>query len=233
MGKEFETRLEAEVPAGPEQVWQAIATGPGISSWFVGRTEVDGDTVRTSFGDDWMPAGTVSVVEPGRRFAYSSAPGPDGRFVAYEYLVEGVDRGSTVVRAVTSGFLPGEDWAGEYEAMRSGTEMFFRTLVEYLRFFPGRAATPVTIFGPPVDDWPRAWGRVHEALGLRGAVRAGDPVPGGGVVYFTNAHSLGVRTADGLWRVLRGMHGAMIASHAAFGPVDSDRWRLLLEKSGS
>ena len=26
---------EVEVPGTPEEVWQAIATGPGISSWFV------------------------------------------------------------------------------------------------------------------------------------------------------------------------------------------------------
>ena len=28
-------QAEAEVPGTPEEVWQAIATGPGISSWFV------------------------------------------------------------------------------------------------------------------------------------------------------------------------------------------------------
>ena len=28
-------QAEVEVPGTPEQVWQAIATGPGISSWFV------------------------------------------------------------------------------------------------------------------------------------------------------------------------------------------------------
>ncbi len=27
--------LEVEVPGTPEEVWQAIATGPGISSWMV------------------------------------------------------------------------------------------------------------------------------------------------------------------------------------------------------
>ena len=27
--------VEVEVPGTPEEVWQAIATGPGISSWFV------------------------------------------------------------------------------------------------------------------------------------------------------------------------------------------------------
>ena len=33
-------QAEVEVPGTPEQVWQAIATGPGISSWFV-PSEVD------------------------------------------------------------------------------------------------------------------------------------------------------------------------------------------------
>lgn len=28
-------QVEVEVPGTPEEVWRAIATGPGISSWFV------------------------------------------------------------------------------------------------------------------------------------------------------------------------------------------------------
>ena len=28
-------QVEVEVPGTPEEVWQAIATGPGISSWMV------------------------------------------------------------------------------------------------------------------------------------------------------------------------------------------------------
>jgi len=28
-------QIEIEVPGTPEEVWQAIATGPGISSWLV------------------------------------------------------------------------------------------------------------------------------------------------------------------------------------------------------
>ena len=32
MGREFEACQEAEVGATPEQVWEAIATGPGIDS---------------------------------------------------------------------------------------------------------------------------------------------------------------------------------------------------------
>jgi uncharacterized protein YndB with AHSA1/START domain len=34
-------QVEVEVPGTPEQVWQAIATGPGVSAWFV-PTEVEG-----------------------------------------------------------------------------------------------------------------------------------------------------------------------------------------------
>jgi len=34
-------QVEVEVPGTPEQVWEAIATGPGVSSWFV-PTEIDG-----------------------------------------------------------------------------------------------------------------------------------------------------------------------------------------------
>ena len=28
-------QVDVEVPGTPEEVWQAIATGPGISAWFV------------------------------------------------------------------------------------------------------------------------------------------------------------------------------------------------------
>ena len=34
-------QVEVEVPGTPEQVWEAIATGSGISSWFV-PTEMEG-----------------------------------------------------------------------------------------------------------------------------------------------------------------------------------------------
>ena len=41
MGREFELTDFAEVDATPEQLWEAIATGPGIDSWFMGRNQVD------------------------------------------------------------------------------------------------------------------------------------------------------------------------------------------------
>ncbi|MFC7648504.1 hypothetical protein ACFQX6_54750 [Streptosporangium lutulentum] len=41
MGHAWEERDEAVVAASAEEVWAAIATGPGIDSWFMGRNEVD------------------------------------------------------------------------------------------------------------------------------------------------------------------------------------------------
>lgn len=226
MGREFEGHNEVELDATPEQVWEAIATGPGIDSWFMGRNEVEpgeGGTVRTAFGG-YTPESTVTVWEPQKRFAYHSGEAEDGRFIAYEFLIEGRDQGSTVLRTVTSGFLPGDDWESEYDAMTKGGAMFLRTLVEYLTHFAGRTATPITAFGPSVTDWEQAWTVLHGELGLTGAVTAGDRVrfaadglaPIDGVVYFVNPHTLGVRTSDALYRFFRGLQGGMVVMHHVF-----------------
>ncbi|MET7528070.1 hypothetical protein ABZS62_38215, partial [Streptomyces sp900116325] len=37
----FEIGQETTLPASPEEVWEAITTGPGIDSWFMGRNEVE------------------------------------------------------------------------------------------------------------------------------------------------------------------------------------------------
>jgi uncharacterized protein YndB with AHSA1/START domain len=230
MGKEFETHHDTTVDASPEQVWDAIATGPGISSWFIGRTTIDNDTVTTDFGGITMPTGTITTSERPTRFAHRSPAAPDGRFIAYEYLIEARDRTATVLRTVTSGFLPGDDWTDEYEAMQYGNEMFFATLDQYLRHFPGRTATPVTLFGPNVTDWPTTWARLYDTLGLDPAPHAGDLTADGGQVYFTNPHTLGIRTPTALYRYIRGFHGPLVAAHEIFdGDTTPTRWTELLE----
>jgi uncharacterized protein YndB with AHSA1/START domain len=244
MGHQFEDRHEAEVDATPDEVWAAIASGPGIDSWFMGRNEVqpgaDG-TVRTVFGD-YAPEHTITTWEPGTRLAYGSGPDDDGRSIAYEFLVEGRDQGTTTVRMVVSGFLPGDDWDHEYEAMTAGTELFWRTLVTYLDGFAGGYAAPITAFGPVVADWDAAWASIHRELGLSAPVEVGDRVrstpddlpPIVGTVYAVNAQTLGVRTEDAVYRFLRGYQGPMIACHHLFADVDrpavEDAWRAWLHR---
>jgi hypothetical protein len=128
-----------------------------------------------------------------------------------------------VLRTVTSGFLPGEDWADEFEAMTLGGELYFRTLVEYLTYFAGRFATPVTAFGPPGPSWTQDRLLLCRELGLAEAPQPGDPVrftgeigPADGVVYFASAHAIGVRTPDGLYRFMRGFGKPVIAAHHLF-----------------
>ncbi|VVJ19058.1 Activator of Hsp90 ATPase 1 family protein [Amycolatopsis camponoti] len=220
MGHEFELTDVAEVDATPEQVWEAIASGPGIDSWFMGRNEVEGGTggvIRGAFGG-YEPEYRIREWDPLEKLVYGSDPAPDGRKIAYEFLIEGRDGGSSVVRCVTSGFLPGDDWEDEFEAMTTGGAMFFRTLVEYVTHFAGRTAVPVTAFGPPVGDWPTAWAQLGTALGLSSRPAVGDRVSLGGVVYAANDQTVGIRTADAMLRFMKGFHGPMVASHHLFTP---------------
>ena len=227
MGHPFEQHRQAEVPATPDEVWAAIASGPGIDSWFMGHSDVQpgpNGTVRTVFGE-YAPELDVTAWDPARRFTYRSSEAPDGRFIAYEFLIEGRAGGSTVLRTVTSGFLPGDDWAEEFEAMTLGGELYFRTLVEYLTYFAGRFAVPVTAFGPPGTVWSRDRALLCRALGLSEVAKPGDRarfIPGDAigpvdaVVYFANAHTIGLRTQDAFYRFLRGFGKPALAAHQLF-----------------
>jgi uncharacterized protein YndB with AHSA1/START domain len=226
MGHAFEGVNEVELDGvTPEQVWEAIATGPGIDSWFMGTNDVEpGAVVRQAFGG-YEPAHQVTAWEPGKHLAYGGEKAPDGRFVAYEFLVEGRDQGSTVLRMVASGFLPGDDWEDEFEAMTAGGEMFWQTLVTYLRHFAGRTARPLTAFGPPVTDWPAMWRRLGSRLGLDHAPRTGDHVTldgERGVVYFANTQTAGIRTENAMYRFFQGLPGVVIAMHHVFADDHRD-----------
>jgi uncharacterized protein YndB with AHSA1/START domain len=223
MGHSFEVSQEITVPASPEVIWDAIATGPGIDSWFMGHNEVEPGptgTVRTVIGD-YQPELAITAWDPGTRPAYQEAAQPDGRFIAYEFLIEGHATGSTVLRMVTSGFLPGDDWEGEYEAMSRGLQMFLRTLAEYVTHFAGCKAIVITAFGPETADWHKDWTKLHKALGLTAPAVIGTPVTSSaagieGVVYFSNPDTIGIRTADGLYRFLGGFQGPIVAAHHLF-----------------
>lgn len=225
MGHTWENRDEASVDASVEEVWDAIATGPGIDSWYMGRTSVEpgaDGSVHTDLGGFAMDS-SVTSWEPPHRFGYRT-DGPDGRFIAFEYLIEGREQGSTVIRLVANGFLPGDDWEAEFDAMLKGGQMYFGTLVAYLNHFAGRFATPLTVSGPRVADWDSAWAAMRAALGVSATPALGDParltVPGlppiEGEIDFVNAHALGVRTEDALYRFVQGFFGSVVLVHHLF-----------------
>lgn len=239
MGKEWEQREEAVLNTSVDQVWHAIATGPGIDAWFMGHSEVvDGTSVTTDVGGFAMTS-NVTAWEPPHRLAYRG-DGPGERFVAYEYLVEGRDDGSTVVRVVASGFLPADDWEAEFDALRKGGQMYFRTMVAYLEHFAGRTGPVVTVSGPPVAGWGESQRSMRAALGLGPDPRVGDAVhvdvPGApsmvGTVDFVNEYSIGVRTDGGLYRFIQGFFGSWMLGHHLFTAIDetaaNEAWRAWL-----
>ena len=65
--------VEFEVPGTPEEVWQALATGPGISSWFVPTDidERDGKPVAVNyhFGPGMEIRSVVTAYDAPRTFA--------------------------------------------------------------------------------------------------------------------------------------------------------------------
>ncbi len=233
----WEDRKEVALDASPAQVWEAVATGPGIDSWYMGHSQVEpgvGGTVRTEIGGGALES-TVILWEPPQRFAYRGLASEDGRFLAFEFQIAGQSGGRTALRLVTSGFLPGDDWEAEYDAMTSGGDLYFRTLIAYLTHFRGRTAWPISAYGPPAADWAQARQLLTAALGLPGDVAEGDPVrctlaaglpPIDGVVDYVSADHLGVRTADALYRFLRGFYGSgVVVNHHVFreGQDQQDR----------
>ena len=94
MSHEFRLTHDVDLQATPEQVWAAIATGPGVDSWFMGKNEIEpregGKASMTMPG--FTGESTVTAWEPPHRFGYRAAPGEDGAFMAVEYLIEGLSR---------------------------------------------------------------------------------------------------------------------------------------------
>ena len=232
MPREFELRKEITLAATPEQVWEAIATGQGIDAWFMGVNQVEpregGRTSMTIAGH--TEEGVVTTWEPPRRFAHRGGSPDDAQFMAFEWLIEGRDDGTCVLRLVQSGVL-GDDWDSEYDALTRGWDMYLHTLAQYLEHFRGRPAVPVMVMLPGAGDAGRVWPVLSAGLGLSGPATEGDKVrlapegldPIDGVVDWVSPEALGVRGDDGLYRFIRGYEGTVAAGHHLFaGDVDPE-----------
>jgi uncharacterized protein YndB with AHSA1/START domain len=184
-------QVEVEVPGTPEQVWQAIATGPGISAWFV-PTEVDervGGAVTTHFGPGMDSVATITEWNPPHRYVKEGSWG-NSPTMANEWTVEARDGGTCIVRVVHSLFADTDDWDDQLTGVESGWPSLFRILRLYLAHFPGQPSSQIQLMAmPPVSG---AWEKLAGALNLAGAAPgerrdagAGAP-PLSGVVESVN-----------------------------------------------
>ena len=185
--------LSVEVPGTPEEVWDAIATGPGITSWFM-PCEVDervGGAVTMDFGDFGKETAKVTAWEPPVRVVFEGPSGKDdGRSLAYEWLVEARGGGTCVVRLVNSGFGTGEEWDADYDGMTQGWKIFLENLRLHLTHFRGRHARSVLPMAMVPGPNAPAWEALCSALGVpadlavghRFATSGGDVPPLAGMV---------------------------------------------------
>jgi uncharacterized protein YndB with AHSA1/START domain len=190
-------QMEVELPGTPEEVWQAIATGPGISAWFV-PTEFEEQggkpvAMKLNFGPGMEPRSKVTAWDPPRMFATEAdgwAPGSPP--LANEWTVEARAGGVCILRIVQSLFASTDDWDNQLEAAKSGLPGFLRTLRIYLTHFRGQRSAMMKWMAPFAGTEAEAWEVLTTALGVKGmrvgqryTAPAGVPALSGVVEYLT------------------------------------------------
>ncbi len=244
-------QVEVEVPGTPEQVWQAIASGPGISAWFV-PTTLDGKvggSIALDFGGGMVSSATITEWQPPHRFVAEDRTWiQGGPPVATEWIVEARKGGSCVVRVVHSLFASTDDWDGQLEGTESGWPGYFRVLRHYLQHHAGEPAASFSVMAPTATGADGIWNELARALGapeprvgqrlhadagggaaFAGTVQAIDHVPQGhGAMLVLEQPTPGVVLASGM--DCMGMHLATLQAFfygpgAAAAAAGKDRWQ--------
>ena len=165
--------IEIELPGTPEEVWQAIATGPGISSWFVPTEfeEQNGKPVAMKFnyGPGTEPRSKVTAYDPPRKFA-TEADGwmPGSPSVADEWTIQARGGGTCILRIVQSLFASTDDWDNQLESAKGALSACLRTLQIYLTHFRGQRSAIMQFMAPVAGTVAEAWATLTAALGLNG-----------------------------------------------------------------
>ena len=164
-------QVEVEVPGTPEEVWEAIATGPGISSWFY-PTDVEpqvGGVLEYHTGSKMDVLATVTVWDPPHRFSHEGKDcGPDGPPTATEWTIESRAGGRCLVRVVHSLFASTDDWDDQLENFEAGWPVCFAVLRPYLAHFGGQRASIIRALANLDSTAHDAWIALLGALGAEG-----------------------------------------------------------------
>ena len=166
-------QVEFEVPGTPDAVWNALATGPGISSWFV-PTEVeerDGKPVAVKyfFGPGMEIPSVVKASEKPVMFAQEAAGwSPEAPAMATEWRIEARSGGVCLVRIVHSLFASTDDWDNQLEGAAGGWAGFLSILRIYLAHFSGQRSSLMQVTTPIAITEGEAWETLTSALGVKG-----------------------------------------------------------------
>ncbi len=226
MGKEFEIVREFEVPASPEQVWEAITTGTGGWLWPVEYEPRTGGAA--PFG------GTVTAWDPPHRLTARTEGEVEGAenqtLNQLDHTIEPRERGSWV-RYVHSGIFV-DDWDNQYDGANQHTDFYLHTLRQYLTHFPGRRAVYAAADGPAASSAPGSFEVVRRGLGLTGGAAEGERfrvepagiAPLDAVLDYRDANFIGLRTDDALYRFFgRDAFGAPVGLAVHQFAADADQ----------
>lgn len=164
--------MELIVPGTPEEVWRAMATGPGNTAWFT-PAKIDervGGAIRFDFGPNGESKGEVTVWEPPARFFYVERDWAEGAPpLATEITVTARSGGRCVVRMVHSLFSSTDDWDDQMEGFEGGWPAFFEVLRLYLSHFAGSPAAVAFALARVEASHLDVWTQLVGGLGLAGA----------------------------------------------------------------
>jgi len=189
-------QIEFEVPGTPDEVWRAIATGPGISSWFVpAEIEEQGGkpvAMKLKFGPGMEPRSLLTAWDPPRMFAAEGESWAGAPPLATEWSIEARTGGMCIVRIVYSLFASTDEWDNQLEGAKHVFAGFLRTLLIYLTHFRGQRSALTQFVTPVAGSEAEAWETLTAVLGLKGVsiaqrwmAPAGIPALSGLVEYIT------------------------------------------------
>lgn len=166
---------EIEVPGTPEEVWRAIATSEGLSSWFY-RSRVEGGVggaAECDFGPGMESIEQITAWKPPESYSTAAPPGEveepeDGpRDIATEWIVEARGGNLCVVRVVHSWFAETDDWDGQFEGHVYGwMASFLPALRLYLTHYQGQKCSAFQITHLSPYSGPQTMRTVKDSLGI-------------------------------------------------------------------
>lgn len=195
--------LSITVRGNVETVWRAVATGPGISSWYVPHTveQRTGGVATARFGPtpEMCVTGRVAVWEPPERVRFDGGEDADG--FAFEWTIKPAGVDTCIVRLVNTGFgavvekaecadkqndgsthadqhagHQADQYEDQYDAMQEGWKLFLLNLKLHMEHFSPEVATPslpMMTWRMPPED---AWSKLTKSLGIIQLPVTGEPI---------------------------------------------------------
>lgn len=167
-------RGEVEVPGSVQEVWQAISTGAGLSSWFTRSEFPEGEEGQPKelicyFGPGISSAAAITAWDPPRGFSVKSDEFiPGGPEVATDWRIEERDDKSCLLSVEHSLYVETDEYDNYVEATEAGWPAFFRILQIYMAGHRGQPCALLELMGA-ASDGDEAWNDLSSALGFADA----------------------------------------------------------------